>query len=182
MWQHITCNCLPAYERKKKKQQQHALVTLVSSPDTTVCVLQWNVPWVYCGRKFDNNVRIDLFGTNNAFIHDAGHTWGHGRSSQVTELTLRENSFEMRILCLDRYSPLSFVEYLTLQYLTWPVFLLHQETTWYLHTRTFSLYQPWYIVWCMTTTRWESDTSVYSASATYWLDITLGASGHLHSL
>ena len=174
MWQHITCNCLPAYERKKKKQQQHALVTLVSSPDTTVCVLQWNVPWVYCGRKFDNNVRIDLFGTNNAFIHDAGHTWGHGRSSQVTELTLRENSFEMRILCLDRYSPLSFVEYLTLQYLTWPVFLLHQETTWYLHTRTFSLYQGLNLlynnhyrlsgVWRQLD--WEADITVSCASAT----------------
>ena len=57
------------------------------------------------------------------------------------ERTLRENSFELRIWCLDRYSPLTFVEYLTLQYLTSLVFLRHQETTWYLHTRTFVLYQ-----------------------------------------
>ena len=97
-------------------------MTLESCPETTVSFLQWNVPWILllyamCNEthleyimveKIDTNFRIDLYGTHNAFHHDAGHTWGHGRSSQVMELTLREYSFELRILGLDRHSSFKF--------------------------------------------------------------------------
>ena len=62
-------------------------MTLDACPETAVSILQWNVPWilldVLCNgmyleyimvEKMDNNVRIDLYGINNAFSHDAGHT------------------------------------------------------------------------------------------------------------